>query len=86
MDTALRMSEGRSMTQTMAPAHPKTYMIENVQFWCHSCKVPFSVSWEELDRIRASGQSTRVLCRCKRWIGNISVIERPSSVMDKPML
>lgn len=44
-----------------------------IEFWCHSCKAPLFMSWVELDRARAEGASRRVLCRCRRWIGNINI-------------
>ncbi len=46
---------------------------EGLALWCHSCKASFFIAWSELDRLRAERRSTRVLCRCKRWIGNIGV-------------
>jgi len=49
-----------------------------LEFWCHSCKAPLFISWGELDQLRAEGADRRVLCRCRRWIGNINARSRIS--------
>jgi hypothetical protein len=58
--------------QTMTPVQGSPAHTVGIEWWCHSCKTPYVMTWEELDALRASGGSNRVLCRCKRWIGNIS--------------
>lgn len=78
-DTGHRVINRLHLTEVSVVRDEQTKM-EGVEWWCHSCKNHFVVSWAEIDQLRAEGKSIRVLCRCRRWLGNISVGSRISSL------